>query len=92
MGKTTLFESPRLLIGLNAFEPGQEHAPHAHAGADKVYYVLEGEGEFTLNDTKVRLRAGQMLAAPAGEPHGVRNDTDKRLLVMAAIAPGPALM
>ena len=31
MGKATLFESPRLLVGLNAFEPGQEHALHAHA-------------------------------------------------------------
>ena len=26
MGKATLFESPRLLVGLNAFEPGQTHA------------------------------------------------------------------
>lgn len=89
MGKATIFESPRVLVGLNAFEPGQEHAPHAHAGADKIYYVLEGEGEFTLNDTKMRLKAGHMLAAPSGEPHGVKNDTNKRLLVMAVIAPGP---
>ena len=36
MGKATLFESPRLLVGLNAFEPGQAHALHAHAGQDKV--------------------------------------------------------
>jgi quercetin dioxygenase-like cupin family protein len=36
MGKSTIFESPRLLVGLNAFEPGQEHALHAHAGQDKV--------------------------------------------------------
>ena len=28
MGKTTLFESPRLLVGLNAFESGQQHAAH----------------------------------------------------------------
>src|SRR5262245_38103307 len=37
MGKSTLFESPRMLVGLNAFEPGQAHALHAHAGMDKVY-------------------------------------------------------
>lgn len=36
MGKATIFESPRLLVGLNAFEPGQAHALHAHAGQDKV--------------------------------------------------------
>ena len=32
MGKATLFESPRLLVGLNAFEPGQAHELHAHTG------------------------------------------------------------
>ncbi len=31
MGKSTLFQSDRLLVGLNAFEPGQEHRLHAHA-------------------------------------------------------------
>ena len=25
MGKATLFESPRILVGLNTFEVGQEH-------------------------------------------------------------------
>ena len=30
MGKSTLYQSPRLLVGLNAFEPGQAHALHAH--------------------------------------------------------------
>lgn len=89
MGKATIFESERVLVGLNAFEPGQEHAPHAHAGADKIYYVLEGEGEFLLNNIKIRMRAGEMLVARDGEPHGVRNDTNRRLLVMAVIAPGP---
>ena len=68
MGKATIFESPRLLVGLNAFEPGQEHASHAHAGADKVYLVVEGEGLFTLAGAEHRLRAGQVLAAPPGSP------------------------
>ena len=43
MGKTTLFESERILVGLNAFEPGQEHKLHAHEGMDKVYHVLSGQ-------------------------------------------------
>ena len=36
MGKTTIFESERILVGLNAFQPGQAHHLHAHAGQDKV--------------------------------------------------------
>ena len=48
MGKARSSQSPRLLVGLNAFEPGQSHALHAHAGMDKVYSVVEGEGLFLL--------------------------------------------
>ena len=31
-----------LRVGLNAFEPGQSHVLHAHAGTDKMYYVVDG--------------------------------------------------
>ena len=37
MGKSTLFSSERIMVGLNAFEAGQEHKLHAHKGMDKVY-------------------------------------------------------
>jgi len=89
MGKSTLFESPRLLIGLNAFEPGQAHALHAHQGMDKLYYVLEGRGQFLLEDGERAMHAGDLLVAPDGVPHGIRNDSDSRLLVLAVLAPGP---
>ena len=89
MGKSTIFESPRLLVGLNAFEPGQAHALHAHAGQDKVYSVVEGEGLFLLNDESLPMRAGDLLVAPEGIAHGVRNTGTKRLLVLAILAPAP---
>lgn len=89
MGKSTIFESSRLLVGLNAFEPGQEHALHAHAGQDKVYYVLEGSGLFLLEGRELPMNAGDLLAAPDGVPHGVRNTGAGRLLVMAILAPAP---
>ena len=89
MGKSTIFESPRLLVGLNAFEPGQAHALHAHAGQDKVYSVVEGEGLFLLNDEALPMRAGDLLVAPEGIAHGIRNTGTKRLLVLAILAPAP---
>jgi len=89
MGKSTLFESPRLLVGLNAFEPGQSHALHAHAGMDKVYYVLEGSGLFLLEGRELPMNAGDLLVAPDGVPHGVRNTGSERLLVLAVLAPAP---
>ena len=90
MGKATLFASPRLLVGLNAFLPGQEHALHAHGGMDKLYLVLEGSGVFLLEGRELSMRAGELLVAPEGVPHGIRNTGAERLLVLAVLAPGPA--
>ena len=89
MGKSTIFESPQLLVGLNAFEPGQEHALHAHAGQDKVYQVIEGQGLFLLEGKELAMTAGDLLIAPDGVPHGVRNAGAGRLLVLAILAPAP---
>jgi len=89
MGKSTLFQSDRLLVGLNTFEPGQEHRLHAHAGMDKVYYVLQGRGVFLLDGREEAMEAGLMLVAPEGVRHGIRNTGSERLLVMAILAPSP---
>ena len=89
MGKATIFESERVLVGLNSFESGQEHALHAHEGMDKVYQVLAGEGLFLLEDREIPMEAGIMLVAPEGVPHGIRNTGTGRLVVVAILAPGP---
>ena len=89
MGKSTIFQSSRLLVGLNAFEAGQSHALHAHTGMDKVYSVVEGEGVFLLEGRELPMRAGDLLVAPDGVPHGVKNTGSGRLLVLAILAPAP---
>ena len=89
MGKATLFESPRLLVGLNAFEPGQSHALHTHTGMDKVYQVIAGSGVFLLEDRELPMTAGDLLVAPGDVPHGVRNTGEDRLVLLAILAPAP---
>jgi mannose-6-phosphate isomerase-like protein (cupin superfamily) len=89
MGKATLFRSERLMIGLNCFEPGQEHRLHAHAGMDKLYLVVQGQGRFVLEDRELPMEAGALLVAPQGVPHGIRNDGGGRLVVLAVLAPAP---
>lgn len=89
MGKATLFRSERVMVGLNAFEPGQEHTLHAHAGMDKVYHVLRGSGIFLLEDREIPMGEGVMLVAPEGVPHGIRNTGTERLVVLAILAPAP---
>jgi len=90
MGKATLFASPRMLVGLNCFLPGQEHSLHAHAGLDKLYLVLEGSGVFLLEGRDLPMRSGELLVAPEGISHGIRNTGQGKLLVLAVLAPGPS--
>ena len=89
MGKATIFRSDRMLVGLNCFEPGQEHKLHAHAGMDKVYHVLAGRGVFLLEGGEIPMESGVMLVAPDGVPHGIRNTGNERLIVLAILAPAP---
>ena len=89
MGKGTIFQSPRLLVGLNCFEPGQFHALHAHDRMDKVYQVVEGEGVILLDGRELPIKAGELVVAPEGVRHGIRNTSVERLLVLAILAPAP---
>lgn len=89
MGKATLFSSAAMLVGLNAFEPGQQHALHAHEAMDKLYLAIEGRGTLLLEDRELPLATGELTVAPAGVPHGIRNDGPDRLLLLAVLSPGP---
>ena len=89
MGKATVFRSDRMMVGVNGFEPGQQHALHAHAGMDKAYFVLRGTGEFLLDGRELPMSSGTMLVAPEGVAHGIRNTGSERLVVLALLAPAP---
>ena len=85
--KTTLWQSGHLTLGLNCLEPGQIQKVHAHDGADKIYYVLEGEGDFTIGEVEQVAKQGMLVVAPAGIPHGVTNNGPERLSLLITISP-----
>lgn len=89
MAKVDLVGSPHMMSGLNCFEPGQGQKVHAHGGADKLYYVVEGSGEFEVGESKQQLSQGELLYVPADIPHGVVNSSDARLIVLIVISPNP---
>jgi mannose-6-phosphate isomerase-like protein (cupin superfamily) len=44
---------------------------------------------FLLEGSELPMHAGDLLVAPEGVPHGVRNTGGRRLLVLAVLAPSP---
>ena len=89
MGKTAIAQGEFLFAGLNSFEPGQEHAPHAHADQDKLYFILEGSGMVQVADQTECLSAGDAAFAPSGIVHAIRNPGPERLVVMTVLGPPP---
>ena len=90
MKKVNLFDSPRMFCDVYGLEPGQEQAAHAHAGSDKVYFVLDGCGMFRVGDEEREAGTGQAVLAPAGSSHAVRNPGPGRLTLLVFMAPKPA--
>ncbi len=89
MGKVSLASGHHLYAGLNCFLPGQEHKAHVHADQDKMYVVLDGSGVATVGDTSEPVAAGDVIFAPAGVPHGMKNDSAAPLTVLTVFAPPP---
>jgi quercetin dioxygenase-like cupin family protein len=87
--KSTLFQSERLLLGLNCLEPGQVQKPHEHVDQDKFYYVIEGSGRFQLGNEQKTASTGEVVWAPAGMVHGVANEGNGRLTLLVGITPSP---
>jgi quercetin dioxygenase-like cupin family protein len=87
--KTTLWQGDLMMVGLNCLEPGQTQSIHAHDGAEKFYFVLEGSGSFTVGEEETEAETGALVVAPPGIPHGVTNNGSVRLSLLVVIAPPP---
>jgi quercetin dioxygenase-like cupin family protein len=87
--KDTLFQGEYLMVGINCLEAGQEQPVHQHEAADKVYIVMEGIGRFTVGNETRDATEGDVIWAPAGSPHGVKNPVRDRLVLLVGIAPPP---
>lgn len=87
--KATLFQTERLLLGVNCLEPGQVQPPHEHVNQDKFYYVVAGVGLFRLGAEQFGAGEGDVVWAPAGLPHGVENNGEERLTLLVGISPAP---
>ena len=87
--KVNLFDTERMFCDIYCFEPGQEQKAHSHADNDKIYYVLEGAGDFTVGEETVEGVPGTAVLCPPGVDHGVLNTGGGRLVVLVFMAPHP---
>lgn len=87
--KVNLFDTERMFCDIYCFEPGQEQKAHSHAENDKIYYVLEGAGCFSVGSELIEGIPGTAILCPPGVDHGVFNTGADRLVVLVFMAPHP---
>ncbi len=78
----TLLEKSTGTVTAFAFEQDEGLSEHT-APFDALVQVVEGEGEIIISGKPYRVREGEMLLMPAGEPHELRAvERFKMLLTM----------
>jgi quercetin dioxygenase-like cupin family protein len=66
--------------------PGIDFALHTHPH-EQIIVVLEGTLHFTVGDEEQDVRAGGVIHAPPGVPHGGRVVGDERVVTIEALHP-----
>lgn len=81
-----LHDSPYFRILNFNLQAGQVFPVHRHPADGQVsIQVIEGSGQFLgENETALPAMAGDILVSDINEPHGVKADTDMRILVTIA--------
>jgi mannose-6-phosphate isomerase-like protein (cupin superfamily) len=87
--KLNLFSTPNFFLDVYCLEPGQAQTPHAHAGADKVYVLLEGRAVVRVGGDERALEPGEAALCPSGESHAIENRGPERAAVLVLMAPRP---
>jgi quercetin dioxygenase-like cupin family protein len=66
-----------------AVSPGGSSQPHIQHREDECFYVLEGEFEFLIEDTRIEAATGSLIYVPKGDLHAFENvgETTGRMLV-----------
>ncbi|MBI2216589.1 MAG: cupin domain-containing protein [Candidatus Rokubacteria bacterium] len=90
MAKIALATTPRAQLDLYCLAPGQSQRAHVHGDQDKICYVVEGRGRFSVDAAEDILEPGDAIVARAGAAHGITNDGPDRLVVLVVVTPPPA--
>lgn len=90
--RSVITESEHAVIVAWHIESGQQIAAHCHPHGQDTWIILEGVGQYYLDDQGLQetITAGDVLVAYAGQVHGVLNNGDKPLRFISVVSPAAA--
>lgn len=66
-----IVKKPTGTVTLFAFDEGQGLSEHT-APFDALAQIIDGEAEITISGIPHRVRSGEMILMPAGQPHALK--------------------
>lgn len=76
MNLTEYFTNGDLAADLTKLEINGEHPETVNTGSQKIYYVLEGSIELTIDDDTHILEKGDAALIPPDEKHGFEGEAE----------------
>ncbi len=83
--------SEQLGIFESVLPPGAGAFVHLHHQFEEAFYVLEGEMEYRLGESRVRARHGDWVFVPDGVVHGFKNVGSANAHLIVITAPAAAM-
>ena len=71
------------------FKPRQILSLHKHPASDVIFYVVEGNGEFTVGNASTLVGPTSTVYCPADVFHGLINSGNTDMVVISVQAPTP---
>lgn len=73
------------LFSIMTLNPGCSIGDHTHVNEFEFYYILSGTALYNNNGTPCQITAGDVTYCPNGEAHGVVNNSDQPMIMLAFV-------
>ena len=60
---------------------------HLHKTSEEIYFILQGQGEMTLEDQTFPVKTGDTILIPPNTAHQIRNSGEIELQFLCACSP-----
>ena len=69
-------------IAVSRLKAGEQVEVHVHETMEEHFLIEEGTLEFVIDDTIITVNAGSYVMIPAGTKHGIKADTDCKMITI----------
>ena len=78
-GVKYLMRGPKIDWGVILLLPGQTLGGHYHEEVEETFYVIQGQGVFTVNGEQLAASEGDVFRMEPTDRHDILNNTDQPL-------------